>query len=136
MIRFLILFFVTSATFASDVLTIRDAYIRLAPLGAPLAGYGVLINHSDKNSVLVDANATWAGMTMMHESREENGMAKMRHLDSVTVPAHGELVLQPGGIHLMFMQTPKNLKIGDTLDVELLGEQEKRYPLTFTVQAK
>lgn len=135
MIRFLLLFFIASTTWAGDILTIRDGYIRLAPPGAPLAGYGVLHNHSDKNIVLVDANAAWAGMTMMHESREENGMAKMRHLDSVTIPAHGDLVLQPGGIHLMFMQTPKTIKAGDVLNVVFDGEQKQPFTLAFTVRA-
>ncbi len=119
---------------ADAVLTIRDAYIRLGPPGATLAGYGVLVNHSAQAIVIKDANAPWAGMTMMHESREEDGVAKMRHVDQIVVPPHGEVALKPGGLHLMFMKTPKDLKAGDQLDVIFDSETSQQWTLRFDVK--
>jgi copper(I)-binding protein len=42
----------------------------------------------------------------------------MRMLDEMDVPAGGELVLEPGGAHLM-VALPEGLALGDRFDVTL-----------------
>lgn len=135
MLRILLLSSLSFLAHAADGLSIKDAYIRLSPPGAPLAGYGKLVNSSDRDIVIIDVNAAFAGMTMIHESKEENGVAKMRHIDALTVPAHGEIALQPGGLHWMFMQTPTTVKVGDKFDVVLSDNQKNKYTFAFVVKA-
>lgn len=40
----------------------------------------------------------------MHESLIEDGIAKMRRIEELTIPASSSVSLQPGGKHLMLMR--------------------------------
>ena len=44
----------------------------------------------------------------MHETRIEDGIAKMRRLDRVTIPADETVVFERGGRHLMLMQPARD----------------------------
>ncbi len=136
MLRLLFLMFIAVVAGADEAVSVRDAYIPLAAPGAPLAGYVTLVNNSDSDKVIVHVAAPWAAMAMMHESREENGMARMRHLESITLPAHSELRLQPGGKHLMFMRPKQAIHVGDQLDVTFADELNSEITFQFLVRNK
>jgi len=58
------------------------------------------------------------GPGMLHESGLTGGVASMKMVDELEVPAGGELVLAPGGAHLM-IAVPDGLAEGDEFDVTL-----------------
>lgn len=100
-------------------LRIDDAWISEPPPGmAMLAGYLTIRNDGD-TPVTVTAIRSSAAEVMMHETQIVDGTAKMRHLDSVTVPAKGSVAFEPGGRHLMIMGAPA-LKAGDRLPLEVV----------------
>ncbi|MET1255131.1 copper chaperone PCu(A)C [Aliikangiella maris] len=80
--------------------------------------YLTLTNLSEQSVELIDVNTPVAHHSMIHQSIEEDGVAKMRHQDTVQIPANGKLEFVPGGYHIMLMGIDKQL-ISQTFEVEL-----------------
>ncbi|NQD36662.1 copper chaperone PCu(A)C [Permianibacter sp. IMCC34836] len=116
-------------------ITVQDGYVRLPPPGSPAAAYFTLKNAGAARA-LVDADCACAGMTMIHESAEKNGMATMRHVDSAPLPQGGELVLKPGGLHVMMMRLQTPLKLGDSVQLTLKFADGDTLAITLPVQAR
>ena len=74
-----------------------DGYVRLLPPGSPnTAAFMVLKNDADKPVKLVAAASPAAGRAELHTHLHENGVMKMRQVESIEIPAKGEVALQPG----------------------------------------
>ena len=57
----------------------------------------------------------------------ENEVMQMRMLpDGLEVPAGGEVLLKPGGYHIMLIGMKRNLEVGDTFELELEFESSGR----------
>lgn len=99
---------------------IEKAWIRAAPPGATaLAGYAIVRNPCSAPMVITDASSAQFVMGMIHETLIENGVSRMRHVASLSLPAKGELVFAPGGRHLMLMHPKRQLNVGDRVTVNL-----------------
>lgn len=116
-------------------ISVHDGYVRLPPPGSPAAAYFTLKN-TGADRALVDADCACAGMTMIHESVEQNGMAKMRHVDSAALPSGGELALKPGGLHVMLMRLKAPLKTGDDIPLTLHFADGDTLTIRLPVQAR
>lgn len=112
---------------ASDAPAIRDAWVRPVPPGARMtAGYLSLHNPGPEPLVVVGVESPLFGSIEMHGTVVEDGMARMRHQETVTV-APGETVrFEPGGLHLMLMQAAEEIPAGGTIELSLLLEGGKR----------
>lgn len=102
------------ATFA-----VRDAWIRAAPPEAPLAGYMTLENRSGTARVLVSASSSDFGQVTLHRIERAAGSISMIRATAVEIPAHGQLVFEPGGYHLMLDQPRRALHVGDSVPLTL-----------------
>lgn len=99
-----------------------DGYVRLLPPGTPnTAAFMVLKNDADQAVKLVAVSSPAAGRAELHTHLHENGVMKMRQVESIEIPARGEVVLKPGSLHIMLFeigtlseQTPMPLTL--TLD--------------------
>lgn len=131
----LVLLVLCGAAGASGSLSISAAWIRTPPPGMRmLAGYAVLHNNGDQAiAVTGAASADFSGVSL-HESSESNGVARMRALDRVDVPALGSLALKPGGMHLMLMQPRRDLKAGDRVAVRLQTADGREIAADFVVR--
>ena len=78
------------------------------------AGYLTLTNNTEDPITITKVTSPQYDAVEMHESVVENGIAKMRPLDSVTVPAHGSVAFEPGARHLMLIR-PTGSGAGVTL---------------------
>ncbi len=84
-----------------DVLLVKDVVVNLSPVeGNPSAGYAT-IEGGPEDVSLVSVTADDVMRMEMHETVEENGMAMMKTLDNVPVPAGETVKFEPGGKHLM-----------------------------------
>lgn len=112
---------------ASDAPAIRDAWVRPVPPGARMtAGYLSLHNPGPEPLVVVGVESPLFGSIEMHGTVVEDGMARMRHQETVTV-APGETVrFEPGGLHLMLMQAAEEIPAGGTIELSLLLEGGER----------
>ncbi|MEN3797243.1 copper chaperone PCu(A)C [Aeromonas caviae] len=98
-----------------------DGYVRLLPPGSPnTAAFMVLRNDGDKPVKLVAGASPEAGRVELHTHLHENGVMKMRQVESIEIPAKGEAVLKPGSLHIMLF------------DIHTLA-QGTPFPLTLTL---
>jgi copper(I)-binding protein len=110
---------------AADV-AIRDPWIAEAPPGAmAAAAFMVLENDGTEARSAVGAESPICERIEFHRSEVEGGIARMLEQESLTVPAGGRLVLEPGGTHLMLIR-PVALRAGDRVQITLeLDDGEK-----------
>lgn len=108
------------ATGAADRITVRDAYIRLAPPGAMATGAFMVIRNAGPSEVrIVKAANPASRVTELHTHLNEDGVMKMRQVKDIPVPPGGEAVLKPGGLHVMLIEMKSPLKEGDTVPITL-----------------
>lgn len=105
-------------------LMIKQAWIRAAPAGAPVAGgYLIITNKGQAADRLVSVSAEFAGMSEIHEMAMEGDVMKMRPVEGGLAIEPGATVeLKPGGFHLMFMKPKAQIKDGDSHNVTLMFE--------------
>lgn len=113
-------------TTASAALVVDGAWIRQPPPGARmLGGYLRLKNPGSTAVKVVSASTSLSPRAELHTHLKIDGMMKMRQVPFIEVPAGGEVVLAPGGLHLMVMQLPAVPKEGDVVDVTLTLEGDR-----------
>src|SRR5690606_27353986 len=100
--------------------SVHDCWIRNMPAGLPSGGYFVVRNTSAQAVELTGASSPAYGMTMLHQTLTQSGMARMEHVDSIAVPAQGELVFKPGSYHAMLEKPTAELSIGESVPVTFL----------------
>lgn len=106
-----------ASTQACD-LQIDQGWVRSAPPGASvLAGYGVLRNHGAQPIAVSSISSAQFGAIEIHESSEQDGVARMRRIDRLEIPANGEVRLEPSGKHLMLMQPKAELVVGSKVEL-------------------
>jgi hypothetical protein len=74
------------------------------------AGYVALRNNTDAPISISNIVSPEFESVEIHESLLENGIAKMRRIDELTIPAHSSLILERGGKHLMLMRPDDDLQ--------------------------
>jgi copper(I)-binding protein len=95
------------------------------PGKAMSAGYLSLSNNTDNPITITSVASPEFESVELHESLLEDGIAKMRQIPELTIPARSTVALERGGKHLMMMrptsntqQVTLNFLSGDTI---LLG---------------
>jgi hypothetical protein len=73
---------------------------------------------------------------MMHKSATVDGMARMLHQDSIPIPAHASVALEPGGYHLMMPAPETPLSAGDQVEFLLHFDDNSSVRVTAVVRKK
>lgn len=108
-------------------LDIADAWIRSAPPGATaLAGYATLRNPGGEPVAVRACSSEGFAATELHQTLHEDGMARMRPMPELRVPAQGQAMLAPGGAHLMLIQPGRVPVDGERISVCLSIDGEER----------
>jgi copper(I)-binding protein len=97
-------------------------------MGQPMAGTGavfmVIRNSGSEADRLVGGQTEVAGVVEIHETVMEGEVMKMQMLaNGLEVPAKGEVLLKPGGYHVMLIGMQRDLAVGDTFTLELQFEK-------------
>ncbi len=121
---------------ATRGIAVSDAWSRAMPPGARVAGgFMTIRNGGDQDDRLLSLSSPAAGSVDVHEMREVDGVMQMRPLvDGLVIPAGGEVVLKPGGYHLMFMQPVQPFQEGDTVTATLVFEHAGEQQVEFDVR--
>lgn len=93
-----------------------DGWVRITPM-TMTAGYLSIANPTDTPRKLVSASTPRAETVELHTHMMEDGVMRMRPVESFEVPANGTLKLAPGGNHLMIIGLDKPLTDGESLDI-------------------
>ena len=137
LLMFLTLVFAAGCADSDPVLEVSDAWIREAPPGMPMsAGFLKLTNNGTEAAVMVGATSESHDLVEIHVTRLEDGVARMRQLDSITVGAGETAVFEPGGRHLMLMKPRGPLKAGDEVRMQLQLRSGETVPVEFIVRKR
>jgi len=103
--------------------TVEHAWARATPKGAPNAAvYLTLVNNGSETDRLIGASSPVADNIQFHEELDENGVSKMRALQSIEVAPGAPVVLKPNGLHLM-LRIKQQLKEDETFPLTLTFEK-------------
>lgn len=116
------------------MLRVDHAWVRKLPAPLPNGGYAVLRNTGDKPAMLVGVESEHYGHAMLHRSDDSSGVSTMHHVESLRIPAHGEVVLKPGGYHLMLMHPTGELAVGQDVMLVLRFEDGSTLDVSFAVR--
>jgi len=106
---------------AAGDISISDAYVRAtAPGQANSAAYMKLHNGSMHAYSVVDAEGHAAKAIELHTHVKAGDMMKMRRIDKIDVPAHGDVALKPGGHHIMLIGLKQAANEGDSIHLSLV----------------
>ncbi len=99
------------------------------------AGFMVIENSGSKDDRLIEARSKIAKKTELHTHIRDGQIMRMRRVEGgIPVPKQGNVKLQPGSYHIMFIGLHKPLKQGDSFPLTLKFENAGE--VTFTVTAR
>ena len=113
----------TPGVLANDVM-VKGAFARASAMSTAKAGavYMTLSNQGAVPDKLLQITTDSAASAEVHESAEKDGVATMRPIESLEIPAGGSVDLKPGGYHIMLMGLKAPLKKGDMIMLKLKFE--------------
>lgn len=123
----------TAWTAMADVV-VTDGYVRAVPEGQlNSAAFMLLENTADEDLALVAASSDVANTVELHTHQNDNGTMRMRQIDQIDLPAHQQVKLQPGGLHVMLIGLKQTLEADQQVAVSLRfsdgSEQQLNLPV-------
>ena len=114
--------FAAAAETAADAVAVENVYVReVPPVSQTSAAFMTLKNSGAENHAVVAARSPAAAIVELHTHvMGDDGMHRMREVEKVEVPAGGEAVLQPGGLHVMLINLTAPLKAGQQVELTLV----------------
>lgn len=111
-------------------LTVGSAYMPQPVSDSMAAGFLVITNKGAAGDALTRVTSDVAGEVTVHRTVGQT----MEEAERLDIPAHGELVLQSGGNHLMFEQLKRKPREGEKVSVQL--HFAKTSPITVEMPVK
>ncbi len=114
----------TAQEFTLGSVTIFEPWSRELPPNAPNgAAYFRVENSGGEPDRIVSARTDIAETVEIHTHDMEGGMMKMRQVESVEVPAGGEVRLRPHGLHVMLLGLKEPLVDGAVYALTVVFEK-------------
>lgn len=108
-----------------------------ATASATAGGYFKIVNTGTEADTLLSVSAGFATEAMLHESSvDASGVARMRHLESLPIGPGETVTLEPGGLHVMFLDLAAPLTEGTMAPATLTFEKAGPVAVEFKVDAK
>jgi periplasmic copper chaperone A len=100
------------------------------------AGFMTIQNYGKAPDRLIAIKSGASEKVEIHTMTMEGGVMRMRELkDGLTIPPGGEVKLQPGAEHVMFMGLKDQIKQGQDFKATLVFERAGEVEVTFKVEA-
>ncbi|MCP1727111.1 copper(I)-binding protein [Natronospira proteinivora] len=116
----LLLCLLAPSAWAAPQVLVEDPWVREAPPGTSVtAAYMTLTNQGEEAVELVSVSAREFARAELHETVHENDSASMQAIESLSIPAEGQVALEPGGKHLMLHEPRDELAAGDWVTLML-----------------
>jgi len=122
-----------SQALASEV-SISDAWTKASAPGQGSATVSLRIT-SKKDAQIIAVSTTASRSAEIHSMIHENGMMKMRALDSLELKANQEVILGHGGMHLMLVDLIKPLVTGEQIPLLLTVQFADKHTEKINVNA-
>ena len=124
----------TATAWAGDAPVVSDAWARATPPGTDVGAAYMVIEGGKQADRLVAARTDRAAMAHLHTVEEQDGVAKMRGIDAIEVPAGKRVMLAPKSTHIMLMGLDGPLVAGQTFVVKLRFAESGEQSVTVTVK--
>lgn len=113
----------TPPVVSAKPLIVEDAWVRATPGADIAAAYMTLRNTGATALTVTGVESPIAGHAMIHETKVEGGLSKMRAHEQLAVAPGATVKLQPGGLHVMLHSLGKPLTVGEKvpLVIQLSG---------------
>ena len=98
-------------------------------------GYMTITNSGDTADTLIEVKADFPRVEI-HETVEEDGVAKMNHVGRIDIPAGETVMLKPGGLHVMFMGFSEPLVEGEKVSATLVFETAGELEVEFAIESR
>jgi iron complex outermembrane recepter protein len=106
--------------FKAGALVVGHPWSRPTMPGMPMGvAYFTVTNNGAKADALLRATTPAAASVEMHETRIEDGVARMRPLTEIEIAPGATIKVQPGGIHLMLVDLKQPLVRGTRVPLTL-----------------
>lgn len=127
-----------TAANGQDFVTIKDAWVRPTNPGQEVgAAYMTFLSAQDATLVRLESDVTKS--VEIHNMSMENGVMKMRMMETLPLVAGKPYKLAPGGFHLMLFDLKKPLNIGTqvrfTLTFKSKNKHEFKQKINIMVQS-
>jgi len=124
-----------AADFESNGLELNDLWVRASVPGQVNgAGYLQIANKTTHPDRLLSIESDAATRIELHNVITENGVAQMRQVQGIDIPAGGSARLAPGGYHVMFLKLTAPFKQDGQIPVVLKFEKAGEVRVNFTVK--
>lgn len=121
---------------AADAVLVESAWARPTAPSAKVGGaFMTLLGGKDADRLLSGSSPA-AAVVELHTHVMESGVAKMRQIPAIDVPAGGKVELKPGGLHIMLINLKAPLKAGETLPLKLRFEKAGEVDVAVPVAAQ
>lgn len=125
-----------SAEVQQASIQVTTAWSRELPPTAPVgAAFMHIENHSEQADRLISAQSSIADVTELHAHIHAGDVMRMVKVESIDIPAHGDLTLEPGGYHVMLIDLKKPLIAGETLPLTLQFEHAGAMDITVNIKS-
>jgi len=118
-------------------IVIEDVWARQSPMAEGNgAAFMIIKNNGSKADTLVGAKSDISDVVELHETIMEDDVMRMRPIEGqrLEIPAGGEVMLKPGGLHVMFIGLNQQLKPDDTFQVVLVFDKSGEQTVDVTVR--
>ncbi len=105
---------------SSAEVQLTNGYIKTMPAKAKnSAVYFDLTSHFPEEVSLIDVSTDSAVRAEIHQHIEQQGMMKMRKLDSIPLLPHQQVSFEPMGLHIMLIGLTSALHVGEMVVLTL-----------------
>lgn len=120
---------------AGELDIIHPMAYETAPSVKAGGGYMRITNTGSTDDALIGVKADFPKV-MIHQTVEEDGIARMMHVERLDIPAGETVVLEPGGYHVMFMGLSEPLEAGSEVPATLIFEKAGEVEVMFNVEER
>ena len=123
----------------AEVISVDDAYARASSnLAKSAAAFMEIKNMSSTEDILLSVQSDFAKKVELHTHiKSEDGVMKMRRVEGgLLLAGNGNLILERGGDHIMFMGLSQPINDGDTIQLVLIFENAGSIEIEIPVHLK
>jgi copper(I)-binding protein len=121
--------------YSAGTIAITGPYARATVSGQPTGGGYMSFRNSGAADKLLSASAAVSTSVELHSMTMDGSMMRMRRLETIALPAASTVVLEPGGLHMMFVGLKAPLKAGESFALKLRFEKAGEVEVQVKVEA-
>jgi hypothetical protein len=121
----------------TGAITISSRVVRASLRGSTnSAAYMVIANAGSEPEALIAARCACAASVSIHKTEVMGGMSTMASAAPVVIPPHGQVIFQPGGLHLMLTGLREPLRDGGQQSMTLIFKRAGAVQAGFRISSQ